>query len=189
MSREQLIDKAVATAAEVVADVKPDQLGAPTPCTEYDVRRLVNHLLFWAPSLSAAGRKRTVPPPAAAESDVDLTAGNWAAELDALLRDRAEAWREPSAWEGTTTLGGPHEMPAEVVGAMVLGETVVHTWDLAKATGQVVSWDDGVLEFLHADLVRSAQMGRDLGVYGPEVPVPADAPLIDRIVGLTGREP
>jgi uncharacterized protein (TIGR03086 family) len=189
MSREQLIDKAVATALPVVENIKPDQVGEPTPCTEFDVRKLVNHLLFWGPSLNAAARKEPVPTPAAAESDVDLTTGDWAADLAAVLRDRAEAWREPAAWTGTTTLGGPQEMPAEMIGAMVLGETVVHTWDLARATGQAPSWDDEVLEFIHADLLQSSQLGRDMGIYGPEVAVPADAPLIERIIGLTGRTP
>ncbi|MEU4764915.1 TIGR03086 family metal-binding protein [Actinosynnema sp. NPDC023794] len=189
MSREQLIDKAVATALEVVENIKPDQLDAPTPCAEFDVRKLLNHLLFWGPPLNAAARKAPVPPPAASDADVDLTAGDWAADLGALLRDRAVAWGEPSAWTGTTTLGSPQEMPAEVIGAMVLGETVVHTWDLAKATGQAPSWDGDLLEFVHADLVRTAPMGRDMGLFGPEVPVPPDAPLIARIVGLTGRTP
>ncbi|MCE7000146.1 TIGR03086 family metal-binding protein [Saccharothrix sp. S26] len=189
MSREQLIDKAVATALEVAGNVKPDQMDAPTPCAEFDVRKLVNHLLFWGPSLNGAARKEPVPTPAASESDVDLTEGDWAADLAAVLRDRADAWREPAAWEGTTTLGGPQEMPAPMIGAMVLGETVVHTWDLARVTGQAPSWDADLLEFLHADLLQTSQMGRDMGIYGPEVPVAADAPLIERIVGLTGRTP
>ncbi|TQM82426.1 uncharacterized protein (TIGR03086 family) [Saccharothrix saharensis] len=189
MSREQLIDHAVATALEVVGNVEPDRMDAPTPCAEFDVRALVNHLLFWGPSLNAAGRKASVALPAASEAEADLVSGDWAAELAAVLRDRVDAWREPSAWEGTTTLGGPQEMPAAMIGAMVLGETVVHTWDLARATGQAAAWDAGLLEFLHADLLQTAQMGRDMGIYGPEVPVPADAPLIDRVVGLTGRTP
>lgn len=189
MSREQLIDKAVATALVIVANIEPDQLDAPTPCAEFDVRKLLNHLLFWGPSLTAAARKESVPPPAADEGDVDLTGGDWAGELNAQLRARAVAWREPSAWRGTTSMESPDGMPAEVFGAMVLGETVVHGWDLARATGQAPSWDAGLLEFIHADLVRTAPMGREMGVYGPEVPVAADAPLIDRVVGLTGRMP
>ena len=189
MSRAQLTDQAVTTALEVVENIDPDQLGAPTPCAEFDVRKLVNHLLFWGPSLNAAARKAPVPPPAAAESDVDLTAGDWAADLRAQLRDRAAAWGEPSAWTGTTTVGGTQEMPAETSGALVLGETVLHTWDLARATGQAPSWDAELLAFIHDDLVRTAPMGRDMGLYGPEVPVPSDAPLIERILGLTGRTP
>ncbi|MFT7836358.1 TIGR03086 family metal-binding protein [Saccharothrix sp. BKS2] len=189
MSREQLIPRAVKTAVEVVGGTKPDQLGAPTPCSEYDVRALVHHLLFWGPSLEGAARKESVPPPAAAEPDVDLTTGDWAATLTAQLHRTADAWSAPGAWTGTTHMGGPHEMPAELVGGMVLGEVVVHTWDLARATGQAPAWDDDVLEQVHRDLVPTAQMGRDMGIYGPEVPVPADAPLIHRILGLSGRQP
>ncbi|WP_228122431.1 TIGR03086 family metal-binding protein [Saccharothrix syringae] len=136
MSREQLIHRAVEVAVEVVSGIGPDQLTAPTPCTDFDVRRLVNHLLFWGPSLEGAARKQAVPPPAGAESDLDLTAGDWAADLTAQLDRTADAWGEPGAWTGTTHMGGPTEMPAEVVGGMVLGEIVVHTWDLARATGQ-----------------------------------------------------
>ncbi|MEU4444386.1 TIGR03086 family metal-binding protein [Actinosynnema sp. NPDC050801] len=189
MVREQLIDQAVATALEVVENIKPDQVDAPTPCPAFDVRGLVNHLLFWGPSLNAAARKAPVPPPAAAEADVDLTAGDWAADLGALLRDRAAAWGEPSAWTGTTSVGSPQQLPAEMIGAMVLAETVVHAWDLAQATGQAPSWDDDLLAFIHADLVQTAPLGREMGLYGPEVHVPADAPLIDRVLALTGRTP
>lgn len=189
MPREQLINNALATSLEVVENIKPDQLDAPTPCAEFDVRKLVNHLLFWGPSLEGAARKQLVPPPAAAEADVDLTTGDWVSALTTRLRATASAWSAPEAWTGVTVLGGPNEMPAEMIGGMVLGEAVVHTWDLARATGQAATWDDEVLEFVHADLVRTASMGREMGIYGPEVPVPADAPLIDRIVGLTGRTP
>lgn len=189
MSREHLIDQAVATALEVVENIKPDQLDAPTPCAEFDVRALVNHLLFWGPPLAGAGHKRQVAPVAESESSVDLTAGDWAADLAAHFRSLATAWGGPSAWTGLTSVGSPERMPAEVIGAMVVGEVVVHTWDLARATGQAPTWDDGLLAFVHADLVATAPMGRDMGLFGPEVPVPADAPLIDRIVGLTGRTP
>ncbi|WP_447004562.1 TIGR03086 family metal-binding protein [Saccharothrix isguenensis] len=189
MSREQMIDQAVATALEVVENIKPDQSDAQTPCERFDVRKLVNHLLFWGPSLAGAARKQQVAPAAESEFQVDLTTGDWSADLSAHFRSTATAWGEPSAWTGTTSVAGTEEMPAEVIGAMVVGETVVHTWDLARATGQSPTWDDGLLEFVLADLAATAPMGRDMGLYGPEVPVPADAPLIDRIVGLTGRTP
>ncbi|MFD1148100.1 TIGR03086 family metal-binding protein [Saccharothrix hoggarensis] len=189
MSREQLINSAVATALEVVDNVEPDQLGAPTPCPDWNVRQLVNHLLFWGPSLAGAARKEPVPPPAESEADVDLTTGDWAAALATGLKSTAAAWSEPEAWTGTTSVGSPQQLPATMIGAMVLGETVVHTWDLARATGQSPTWDRELLEFVHADLVETAAMGREMGLYGPEVPVPSDAPLIDRVLGLTGRTP
>lgn len=191
MSGDQLIGRAVAPVVEIVRNIKPDQLDAPTPCTEYDVRKLIHHLLFWGPSLEGAGRKETVPSPAAAESDVDLTQGDWAADLVAQLERATVAWSAPEAWQGTTHMGNPTEMPAAMVGGMVLGEMLVHGWDLAHATGQQSAWDNDVLEYVHREVETSAEMGREMGIYGPEVPVPvpADAPPLHRILGLTGREP
>lgn len=58
--------------AAVTRTITDDQLAQKTPCREYDVRALVNHLLFWGPSLAGGGRKMSVPQPATAESDVDL---------------------------------------------------------------------------------------------------------------------
>jgi uncharacterized protein (TIGR03086 family) len=186
MSGDQLIGRAIAPVVEIVHNIKPDQLDAQTPCDEYDVRKLIHHLLLWGPSLEGAARKEIVPPP---ETEDDLAAGDWAAGLTAHLERTAAAWSVPEAWEGTTHMGGPTEMPAAMVGAMVMGEVLVHGWDLARATGQQPSWDADVLEYLHREVEASAEMGRQMGVYGPEVPVPADAPLLDRILGLTGRNP
>jgi uncharacterized protein (TIGR03086 family) len=81
------------------------------------------------------------------------------------------------------------EMPASTIGGMVLGEFVIHGWDLARATGQRPQWPAGPLEFLWDETVKIAEMGRDMGVYGPAVPVPDAAPVLDRILGLTGRNP
>lgn len=184
-----MIDPAAESLIAVVHGVKPDQLDAPTPCTAYDVRALVNHLLFWGPSLEAAGRKEDLPPPAAAEPDVDLTQGDWAAELVAQLERTATAWSLPAAWQGSTTVGGPPETPAATIGGMLLTELVVHGWDLAQATRQEGSWDAAVLEYVHRELEATASFGRELGLYGPEVPVSPDAPRLHRILGLSGRQP
>ncbi|MGH8794737.1 MAG: TIGR03086 family metal-binding protein, partial [Stackebrandtia sp.] len=131
MSETQHAARAAETFADVVADVKPDQLSAQTPCAEYDVRKLVNHLLFWGPVLEAAARKETVAPRAEAEADVDLTQGDWAGALQAQARRVAAAWSRPEAWRGATRMGGPDEMPAPLIGGMVVVELVVHGWDLA----------------------------------------------------------
>jgi uncharacterized protein (TIGR03086 family) len=188
MSGDQLFKLAAEPAIDVVKAIEPGQLGAQTPCAEFDVRKLLNHLLFWGPSLEGAARKESVPPPAAAESDVDLPA-DWQPELIAHLEKLSASWSDPAAWEGNTHMGGPTEMPASLVGGMVIGEIVVHAWDLAVATGQNPEWDEDVLRFIHKEVEAGAQQGRDMGVYGPEVPVPADAPALHRILGLTGRFP
>lgn len=185
---QQLSSVAEAMAA-IVGGISSDQLTAPTPCVEYDVRGLVHHLLFWGPSLEGAGRRENVPPPAPAEPDVDLTSGDWRGDLLTQLTRIARSWAPASSWEGTTYMGRPIELPASLVGDMILGELVVHCWDLARATGQRLDLDEDLLTHVHGAMAPGVEQGREMGMYGPEVPIPADAPTLARIVGLTGRDP
>jgi hypothetical protein len=73
-----------------------------------------------------------------------------------------------------------------VDGRRVFGEFVVHSWDLAKATGRPWACDEDVADAATAGM---AEQGRQIGIFGPEVPVPASAPALDRLAGLTGRDP
>jgi uncharacterized protein (TIGR03086 family) len=189
MPDSEFVARAATPLVEIIRAVTPDQLGARTPCAEYDVRQLVNHLLFWGPSLEGAARKESVPPPASAEADVDLTEGDWANALDRHLSRTVAAWSDPGAWEGSTRMGGPTELPASLVGGMVVGELVVHGWDLARATGQHPTWDDDLLEYLHEEIAKSAEQGRAMKIYGPEVPVSASSSTLDRLLARTGRNP
>lgn len=180
--------RAAATTAKLVSAIEPGQLTAPTPCAEYDVRTLINHLLFWGPSLEAAARKEARMPPAAAESDVDLTTGDCTTALADQLRRTADAWSDPAAWEGVTPLGG-QDSPAPLIGGMVLVEFVIHGWDLARATGQPASYDEDVLTYTHTETLTHAPFGREIGLYGPEIPISPDAPLLAQTLALTGRNP
>jgi uncharacterized protein (TIGR03086 family) len=71
-----------------------------------------------------------------------------------------------------------------------LGEVVVHNWDVAKATGQELVIDPAVGKMIY-DWGVSIPLDdfRDHGAFGPEVAVPASAPIVDRLVGLLGRQP
>ncbi|WP_342801523.1 TIGR03086 family metal-binding protein [Nocardia sp. No.11] len=189
MSETERVARAAEPLSKLLRTLTPDQLTAPTPCAEFDVRALLNHLLFWGPSLVGAASKAAVAPPAAAETEVDLTAGDWSTALETQLGELAAAWRDPAAWQGTTRLGGPTELPASLVGGMVVGELIVHGWDLARALGTTVEWDDDLLDYVLDETAATADQGRAMGIYGPEIPVAADAPLLDRILGLTGRDP
>jgi uncharacterized protein (TIGR03086 family) len=182
-----LSDAAGAMAA-TVRGITAGQLADPTPCTEFDVRKLLNHLLFWGPSMAAAGRKEVVPPPAAAESGVDLTTGDWRGDLLAVLDRIDSSWAPASAWKGMTSMASP-EMPASILGDMIVGELVVHGWDLAAATGQRLDLPASLLTHLAATAPAAAEQGRAMGLFGPAVTVSADAPALDRILGLTGRDP
>lgn len=189
MQPQSLVAAAAAPTIETVRGIAPDQLDARTPCDEYDVRGLVNHLLFWGPSLAGAARKEPVSPPAGREQDVDLVTPDWARRLEAQTEHLVASWSEPDAWQGVTRMGGPMELPGSMIGGMVLGELVVHGWDLGRATGQDPQWTDEVLEVTYDMVAKTAEQGREMGVYGPEVPVPDTAAWLARILGLTGRDP
>lgn len=187
LASARLMTAAAAPHAAVAAAVAAHPLDRPTPCTEWDVAGLVRHLLFWSPFLAAAGRRSTPVPVAGTEAEVSLD--GWAEALAVARADLVAAWSDPAAWEGTTTMAGPDELPAPMIGGMVLGELVVHGWDLARSAGLHPEWADGVLAAAHDAVLGMAEQGRGMGVFAPDVAVPADAPLLDRIVAVTGRRP
>jgi uncharacterized protein (TIGR03086 family) len=187
---------AVRAASELAAGplraVTPDLLTTATPCGDYDVRALVDHLA-WGAVLSQRAATRTplerdwsslTPAPFLDGVPVE----QWAAAVPAELDTAADAWADPAAWEGETVMGTT-PMPAEVVGPLMLAEFVLHGWDLARAVGAPYDVAAELGEATLAAVRPVAQMGRDGGWYGPEVPVPADAPAFDRALGLTGRDP
>jgi uncharacterized protein (TIGR03086 family) len=177
MQEHELMTRAAPPTVTVVRGIRPDQLTAPTPCAEYDVRGLIDHMLHWAPSLARASR----------HSDGQAQPGG--DPLERHIELLVAAWSVPEAWQGTTSMGGPRDLPAQMIGAMAVGEVVVHGWDLARATGQAVSWDEELLAYLHDEVARTAELGREMQAYGAEVPVPRTAPMLDRMLGLTGRDP
>ncbi|MFF4595504.1 TIGR03086 family metal-binding protein [Amycolatopsis sp. NPDC001319] len=123
-----LLRPAAAEFLRVAAAAQP--LTAPTPCTGYDVRGLLNHLLYWGPWLAAAGRRETYLA-TGTEADVDLVGEGWLATLEKQTQDLVDAFASAAAWDGLATLGSA-TMPAAIVGDMVLGEFVIHGWDLAR---------------------------------------------------------
>jgi uncharacterized protein (TIGR03086 family) len=189
MHPSSLVEVAAAPLVEVCRGITSDQFDAPTPCTEYDVRGLLHHLLFWGPSLLGAARNESVPPPAARERDVELVGEDWLPRVEAQTERLVAAWGDKAAWDGMTCVFGDMELPAGMVGGMVMTELVVHGWDLARATGQDAEWSEDVTRQTYALVSETAEMGRQMGAFGPAVPVTETAPTLDRLLGLTGRDP
>ena len=107
-------------------------------------------------------------------------------ELDSLVA----SWQRPSAWEGMTVAGGI-DLPGEVMGVVALNEVLVHGWDLAVAIGEPYEVDGAAAQRCLEHAVWFAEAlpeGRD-AIYGPVVVVPDSAPVFDRLLGLTGRDP
>ncbi|NIH86788.1 TIGR03086 family metal-binding protein [Amycolatopsis granulosa] len=183
-----MLDRAAREFTRLLRAVEPGQLGNRTPCTEYDVRALLNHLLHWGPWLAAALRREPAPAAVGGERDADLTRGDWLGDLCTLVDDLVDACGRPGALAGTTKFGSA-EMPARMIAEMVLTEWVVHGWDLARATGQSPVVDADVAEALFTSAQGLADQAREMKVFGPAVPCPADAPVLDRVLALTGRDP
>ncbi|MEV7451092.1 TIGR03086 family metal-binding protein [Streptomyces nigra] len=176
--------------ARLALAVRDDQLAAPTPCPDLAVRHLLGHLLGLSVAFRDAGRKDFgATTDTAPDSAVPDIGPGWREELPKVLDELADVWRAPDPWTGTTRAGGI-EMPGAVAGAVAADELVIHGWDLARATGQPYDPDPAALRASYAFLWAAAdETGPGDGVFGPVVPVPDDAPLLDRAVGLSGRNP
>lgn len=185
-----MMAKAAAEVVEVARNVKPDQLGAPTPCPEWDVRALVNHLMFWSAFRSElAARKEQAPADDPITEKTDFTASpDWPETLARQLDKAVAAWSAPDALTGDTGLAGG-SMPARMIAMMMVGELVVHGWDLARATGQTLPADPAVVATAGEMAAAMGDQGRQMGAFGAEVTVPADASPLDKVLGLSGRDP
>lgn len=181
-----LMDAAAAPHADLVRAAARTPLDAPTPCATWDLRALLGHLLAWTPVLAATGRRQAVALP---DEGTDLVVGDWPATLDAARHELVAAWRDPAAWTGTVTMGGPDALPADMIGGMVLGELVVHGWDLGRSVGRTPDWPPEVLEAALTAVSGMAEQGRGMGVFADEVPLAGSASTLDRVLALSGRDP
>ncbi|WP_407840296.1 TIGR03086 family metal-binding protein [Streptomyces sp. DSM 116496] len=176
--------------ARLAAGVPDARLADPTPCPDYAVGNLLGHLCGLAVAFRDAGRKDLGPTTDTAPGTaVPTLPADWRGELPRVLGELAEAWTDPAAWTGMTRAGGV-DLPGEIAGLVAVNELVIHGWDLARATGQAYAPDQAALETSYGFLVAAAEEEGSRGdIFGPVVPVPDDAPLLDRAVGLSGRDP
>ena len=174
--------------AQVLAGITDEQLTAPTPCEGLRLSQLVAHIGGLALAFAAAGRKQFGPltdssPTFGAEPEPD-----WRTEYPARLADLADAFASPEAWEGMSRAGGV-DFPGDVAGIVALTEVVVHGWDVARASGQPYDVDAGTAAAVLPNVIQTAAQGPVEGLFGPAVPIADDAPVLDRLVALTGRDP
>ena len=178
-----------AVVARLVEGVTDEQLADPTPCPQYAVRHVLGHLAGLAGAFRDAGRKDLgVTTDTTPDSTVPELGQGWREQLLKVLGEMAEAWRDPAAWTGMTRAGGL-DLPGEIAGLVAADELVIHGWDLARATGRPYAPDPAALQACHSFLAASADDPGRGDIFGPVVRVEADAALLDRAVGLSGRDP
>ncbi len=182
------LSRALDQTGEIISRVRPDQATLPTPCSAWDVRALIDHLLHDLRQFTARASGVTPDP-----EDTGAIGDDWTG------RYREAADRLLAAWRAGGDLDRTVELPiGQVPATWILGQhvadVVVHGWDLAKATGQSTDLDpelgqfslDWATESLKPEFRGDEESGRS---FGPEVPVDVDAPLYDRLAGFFGRSP
>ncbi|GGN01870.1 TIGR03086 family metal-binding protein [Streptomyces fuscichromogenes] len=176
-----------AEAARVARGVPAARLGDPTHCPDWDVRALVNHwVLYTSHGLEHRALRRQLPEELTAR---DFTEDpDWPAAYAAQLDRAVAAWADPAVWEGEVDLGMA-KMPAVQIASMVVKETAVHGWDVAAATGGRFHVSDGTARFVLDVVERHGDLYRQYDGFAAPVPVPDDAPVFDRALAASGRDP
>jgi uncharacterized protein (TIGR03086 family) len=185
------LDAAVATAAPVIKGIGADQLDNDTPCAQWSVRDVVNHLLgtCWLGEgmFGDETPRHAVVPGGLPDGDLAGAdpAAAYAEASAALLASASQG--DTLARMHTTPLG---EMPGAVLAGFTTLDLVMHGWDLAKATGQSFTVDDDLVA--HLDGFARQAVGPEVrggGLIGPEVDAPAKASTVDRLAAFLGRTP
>jgi uncharacterized protein (TIGR03086 family) len=194
-----ILDRAITTGGGVIGGVRPQQLTNPTPCTDMNVRTLLAHLIGVLERIAALGNGKD--PFAVTETPV--ADDRWDDAWTESAKRATDAWRDDAVLERPMALPWIEGNGAEVL-ASYFSELTVHTWDLATATGQQPDWDETVVaaaldarQILPAENRRalyeeiSTAMGLDeVSIpFAEAVPIPDDAPAIDRLVAWNGRDP
>jgi len=155
----------------------------PSPVAAWTARDVVRHLGEWLPPFLHGGAGVRLPSGPPVDED---PAGAWQAHCDAvqaLLDDPATADRR---------FTNPHigELPLDrAIDQFYTVDVFMHTWDLARATGQDDRLDPDLCALLVAGMEPMEELIRSSGQYGPRVPVKEDAPAQTRLLGFIGRDP
>jgi uncharacterized protein (TIGR03086 family) len=182
----QLHERAMEQTGQIVDGVASTQHALPTPCTEWNVDALIDHVttINWMFVGIAEGK-----PPEGGAGSPDTANEDSVAMYRRSVEVLSQAWRAPGRAEQT------YQMPfGEMTGEAALGihvaDVVTHGWDLAKATGQQANFDPAVVEVA----TQTARVTFD-GMRGPgmpfaaAVPVSGDLPAVDRLAAFLGRQP
>lgn len=188
MSTEGLA-KSHAAARAAIAGVTADQLDQPTPCASWTVRELANHLVAGNQWFAASVNAGTSPE----ESDdgPDFADGDLVAAFDDSSRQAVDAFGTPGAQDKMVTLPFG-TMPVGAFLGLATTDQFTHAWDLARATGQQIDFDqdhaEALLEGAKASIPDAFRGPDGQAPFGPAVEVADDAPAADRLAGFLGRQ-
>ncbi len=180
-----VLEGVLAKTAGLLAGVEADQRSLPTPCADYDVAALMDHIVGWAQVFAAGSTGTAFPPDPAGYHCGDDPAG----ELRVAAADIVDGWATHGLDRTVKVTSG--ESPGQMVFTMTLMEYLTHGWDLAVATGQAVPFteDEAAVTWRRAEGMLPDEYRGEGMPFGPVVAVADDAPTLDRLVGYMGRHP
>ncbi|MBV9101383.1 MAG: TIGR03086 family protein [Candidatus Dormibacteraeota bacterium] len=164
--------------------IQDDQWTASTPCTEWDVRALTNHVAveyLWVPEMLAGHTIADVGD----RFDGDVLGDKPLEALTEAQRKAVSATQEPGATSRTVHLSFGDMSGAEYIRQMAIDSTI-HSWDLARGIGGDDRLDPELVDYAYADLQKTAEDWRSAGAFGPEQDA-ADAGVQAKLLALTGR--
>lgn len=172
-------EAALAELQHVVHAIAAGDLGKQTPCREFDVAALTDHLINSITTI--AGMVGAELPPRDRGDSVER-------QIILAARPALDAWRTRGL-DGTVEFG-PNEVPAKVMAGILSLEFLVHAWDYAQAVGQKVQPSDELADFVLglARKIITPQGRTNIGFDDP-VAVRQDAPVFDQLIAFTGRAP
>jgi uncharacterized protein (TIGR03086 family) len=182
----ELHDRSLQATARIVAGIKDDQWGAPTPCDDWDVRFLTNHVVsgnWWVQELAGGKTIEEVGD----RLDGDVLGDDPSRAYDESARAAAAAFRAPGAMEAPMAVSyGP--VPGEVYAGHRLIDVLIHGWDLAVATGQDTTLDPELVDACWRVVEPQMSALGSSGAFGSTVEVPADADAQTRLLAALGRK-
>jgi uncharacterized protein (TIGR03086 family) len=174
--------KVAATFGDLVAGVPADGWSDPAPCAGWTARDVVAHLVEWVPAVLGPSGLEFPGGPTVSDDPVAAWAA-FSATIQSALDDPDVSARRFDA-------GPPGEMTLEAaIGMLVVGDVFLHSWDLARATGQDLELDPELAEEMLVGMQPIEDLLRASGHYGPAVAVAADAGVGDRLIAFVGRDP
>lgn len=187
MSDIDVLESVLIKNATLLAGVEDTNRQASTPCPDYDVETLVNHIVGWLQTFAASANNRSFDgDPSAYTSEDPLT------DFHVISADLIAGWRKYGVDRTLPNVSGDGDgTPAEQNLSMAIMEYTAHGWDLAKATGQKVPFTDEELEtaLARGKATLPAEYRGDGMPFGDIVAVPDDASAADRFAGFMGRQP
>jgi uncharacterized protein (TIGR03086 family) len=178
MDARNALRRALNSTETIIRDIEPAAFHRATPCSDWDVHALLNHLIgqLWGlqSRLTGSASPNAAKPGALPKDDLvkddpspafkEVTQAVFAAADDSEAMDRQ----------------------ALMVGA-ITSDVVIHGWDLATATGQKVGFDDELAQYVLDFMGQGITADNRSPAFGPAVSAPENAPAIDRLIAFSGR--